>query len=200
MLEDEGHEVHVKLLRSVGTVDLSEIVIDSLVAADVDTEAALHPQKVLHQTVDVVIVGLTHLRRAVDEGVAGGHLAVGALHGDGHGLLRRGQEGAVEAQHGEKVGIQNGNVLHLIGNTKTVHRSPPSRMSTDTEFHSTFNGILSRKPPAVITQKYIKFVYYKKDPAGQSFRRGYCAFPPFCGMLAVSKPGAAPLPRARYYE
>ena len=67
------------------------------------------------------MVRLRHLRRAVDEGVAGGHLAVGPLHGDAHRLFRVRQESAVEAQQGDKLRVQGRDVLELHRDTKSVH-------------------------------------------------------------------------------
>ena len=113
VLKDGGHVVPVELLPAAGAVDAPEILRDALVAADVDLEAALHPQDGLDQAVDIVVVRLGHLRGAVDKGAAGGHLSVGPLHGDAHRLFGGLQEGAVKAHEGDKFRIQRGNVLQL---------------------------------------------------------------------------------------
>ena len=113
MLKDGGHVVPVELLPAAGAVDAPEILRDALVAADVDLEAALHPQDGLDQAVDIVVVRLGHLRGAVDKGAAGGHLPVGPLHGDAHRLFGGLQEGAVKAHEGNKFRVQRGNVLQL---------------------------------------------------------------------------------------
>ena len=42
----------------------------------------------------------------MDEGPAGGHLSVRALHGDAYRLFRAGQEGAVVAQQGDELRVQ----------------------------------------------------------------------------------------------
>ena len=84
-----GHEVGVKGPGAAGGEGLFQIVVNVLVPADIHLEAALHPQHGLDQAVDVVLVGLAHLRGAVDEGVTHRHLAAGALQGNGDRLLRR---------------------------------------------------------------------------------------------------------------
>ena len=121
VLKDVGHVVPVKSLLPTGAVCLFQVVEHALVPADVDLEAALHPQDGFHQAVDIVVVRLLHLRRAVDEGAAGGHLAVRPLHGDAHGLLGVRQEGLVKAQQGDKVRVQGRDMLELYRDTVSVH-------------------------------------------------------------------------------
>ena len=82
-----GHEVGVKGPLAGEGEGLLQVVVDVLVAADIDLEAALHPQHGLDQTVGIVVVGLAHLRGAVDIGVAHGYLAAGALHREGDRLF-----------------------------------------------------------------------------------------------------------------
>ena len=96
VLKDVGHVIKVEVLLAAGGVSLLQIVVGVLVAGYIYLEAALHPQDGLDQTVHIVVIRLGHLWGAVNKGVAGGHLAVGTLHSDGHGLLGRFQEGAVE--------------------------------------------------------------------------------------------------------
>ena len=125
MLKDVGHVIPVELLLSSGAVDGFQVFADACVAADINLEAALHPEDGFHQALNVIVVGLGHLRCAVDEGVAGGHLAVRPLHGDAHGLLCRGQEGAVEAHEGDKVRVQGRRVFQSHIDAKTIHNDSP---------------------------------------------------------------------------
>ena len=125
VLKDAGHVVPVELLLSAGAVDGSQVLADPRVAADIDLEAALHPQDGLDNPLDVVVVGLSHLGGAVDKGMAGGHLAVRPLHGNSYGLLCPGQEGAVKTHQGNKLRVQNGGVLQLHVDAKSVHGDSP---------------------------------------------------------------------------
>ena len=125
VLKDAGHVIPVEFLLAPGAVNGFQILANARVAADIDLETTLHPEDGFHQPFDVVVVGPGHLRRAVDEGLAGGHLAVGPLHGDAHRLLCRGQEGAVEAHEGDKVRVQGRRVFQVHLDAKTIHNDSP---------------------------------------------------------------------------
>ncbi len=125
MLENAGHVIPVKFLLASGTVDGFQVLADTRVAADVNLEAALHPEDGFYQALDVIVVGLSHLRCAVDEGPAGGHLAVGPLHGDAHRLFCRSQEGAVKPHEGDKVRVQGRPVFQFHIDAKTIHSDSP---------------------------------------------------------------------------
>lgn len=72
------------------------------------------------------MVGLAHLRGAVDEGVTHCHLAAGALQGNGDRLLRRLKKRAVELQDGHELRVQAGLVFDLKLDTVLIHdKSPP---------------------------------------------------------------------------
>ena len=121
-----GHEVGVKGTGAAGGEGLFQIAVNVLVPADIHLEAALHPQHGLDQAVDVVLVGLAHLRGAVDEGVTHCHLAAGALQGNGDRLLRRLKKRAVELQDGHELRVQAGLVFDLKLDTVLIHdKSPP---------------------------------------------------------------------------
>ena len=124
MLKDVCHVVPVEFLLSAGAVDRAQIVGHGLAPADVDAEAALHPEHGLDQALNVVAIGGLQLRRAVDEGLHRGHLAAGALHGDADRLPGVGQEGRVEDVQGQECGVQLGNVADAAGDTQVIHKTP----------------------------------------------------------------------------
>ena len=104
---------------------LLEILAGGLAPRHVDLVAALHPQDGLDQAVEIVPVGLGHLRGVVDEGVADGHLAAGPLHGDVHRLFGGGQEGPVELEDGQKIRVQRGKVFYRYLDASSFHVSLP---------------------------------------------------------------------------
>lgn len=108
VLKDADHVVSVELLLPAGAVNRLQVVADPLVPADIDLEATLHPQDGLHNTLDIVVVSLLHLRGAMNKGVTGGHLAVRPLHGDPHRLFGPFQESTVESYEGNKSGSNTG--------------------------------------------------------------------------------------------
>ena len=125
VLKDVCHIVPVKGLSAPVAVDGFQVGTGPLVPADIDLEAALHPENGLDQAVDVIVVGLRHLRRAVDKCAAGGHLAICPLHSDPHRLFCRGQKGPVKAHDGDKRRVQRGGVFQLHVDTKSVHSDSP---------------------------------------------------------------------------
>ena len=112
MLKDVCHIVPVEFLLAAGAVDAAQVVINHLIAADIDAEAALHPQQEFHQPVDVEAIRLLHLGGTVDEGMAAGHFALGPLHGNGYRLFGICQEGLVEQMQRDEFRIQLGTVLN----------------------------------------------------------------------------------------
>ena len=122
MFKDAGHVVPVEFLLALGAVDRFQVLTSSLVAADIDFKAALHPQEGLNQPLNVVVVGLGHLWGAVDKGMAGGHLAVGPLHGDAHRLFGALQKGVIKTHQGDKLRVQRGDILQLHLDSKSVHK------------------------------------------------------------------------------
>jgi hypothetical protein len=58
----------------------------------------------------------------VDEGMAGGHLAVGTLYCHGNGLFGRLQKGTVEAGKGIEALVQLGTVAQIGRNTQIIHK------------------------------------------------------------------------------
>ena len=126
MLKDVCHVVPVEFLLAAGAVDAAKVIINHLIAADIDAEAALHPEDELHQPVDVEAVGLLHLRGAVDEGVIAGHLSLCPLHRNGDRLFRGGQKGLVKKMQGDKPGVQLRAVFHVDVYTEKFHIRPTS--------------------------------------------------------------------------
>ena len=120
-LKNICHVVPVKGLAPAGGVRLLQIGADVLAAPNVDFEAALHPQDGLDHPVDVVAVGLPHLRRAVDKRLAHGHLAVGALHGQAQGLLGVLEERLVELIQGQIIRVQLGAALDRDFDIQMLH-------------------------------------------------------------------------------
>ena len=106
VLVDPGHKIRVKGPGTAGGIGRLERLEDLLTALDKDPEAALHPQQRLHQPVHIVPVRLRHVRRAVDIGLAHGHLSVGALHRQAQGELGVFQESPVKLHQGREVRVQ----------------------------------------------------------------------------------------------
>ena len=70
-------------------------VIHPLVTADVDTEAALHPQHLLEQTLGIIGIRLRHLFGAVDVCVHRGDLPAAALDSQRERLVGGGRKGFI---------------------------------------------------------------------------------------------------------
>ena len=62
----------------------------------------------------------------MDEGVVGGHFALGALNGDGDGLFRSLQKRAVEGMQGNEPWVQLRAVFDLDIHTKKIHNEGTS--------------------------------------------------------------------------
>ena len=121
-----GHLVAVKGPLAAHAVGGLHGLIDGLAAAEVDLEAALHPQEHFDEPVHIVDVGLSHLRGAVDKGLIDGHLAAGPLHRHVQGLLGVLQKGRVELAQGKKAGVQLRHMFHRDFNSKVLHcMNPP---------------------------------------------------------------------------
>ena len=125
VLKDVAHVVEVEVLAAGEAEVLLEILAGGLAPRHVDLVAALHPKDGLDQAVEIVPVGLGHLRGVVDEGVADGHLAAGPLHGDVHRLFGGGQEGPVELEDGQKIRVQRGKVFYRYLDASSFHVSLP---------------------------------------------------------------------------
>ena len=90
------HKVVVKRARAVRAVRFFDVSIDVLIAADVDFKAAPRPQQKFYQTVNVIVVRVRHLRRAVDKRVVYRNQTAASLHRDSNRFFRRFQKFAVE--------------------------------------------------------------------------------------------------------
>ena len=121
VLKDVGHEVEVEVPAALIRKGPFQILIHIPVAGHVYLEAPLHPQQGLHQPIEVVPVRRGVFRGAVDEGVHPGDLAVGPLHGEAQGLLRRGQKGFVVEAQGDEAGVQPGVIGHGYPDAVQVH-------------------------------------------------------------------------------
>jgi len=124
VLKNVGEIVPVEFPGAALAVNALQIITDVLVI-DIDPETALHPQLRLHQAVDVIPVGLGHLRGPVNIGVGGGHLVVRPLHRDGDGFGSGFQKGLVEPQDRSELRVQRGNVFDLHRDAVSFHKADP---------------------------------------------------------------------------
>ena len=120
MLKNVGHIVPVERLLASGTICLFQIVAHCCVV-NVNSVAALHPEDGLDHALDIVAVGIIHLRRTVDERMAGGHLTVGALHGDGYRLFRGLQKRLIEAHDGDIRRVELRRIFDVHRDTVSFH-------------------------------------------------------------------------------
>ena len=122
MLEHVCHVVPVKFLLAAGTVDAAQVVINHFVAADINAEAALHPQDELYQAVNVEAVSFLHFRRTVNKGVEASHFTLCSLHSDGHRLPGICQKGLIEQMQGDEPGVKLRAVLDIHIYSKKFHK------------------------------------------------------------------------------
>ena len=134
LLVDVGHEIGVKGPLAAHAVGGLHGLIDALVAADIDLEAAHIPQHGLDEAVHVVDVGLSHVGRAVDKGLVDGHLAAGPLHRDVQRLFGVLQKSGAELAQGEKTGIQLRHIFHRYFDSQMLHGAHPPFCLKHTEF------------------------------------------------------------------
>ena len=111
---------------SSGKTELRWKILDEkgeavLIAADIDPEAAFHPQQGLDEPVDVVVIGLAHGLRPVDKGLHRGHLPVRTLHGDADRPGRPGLMRLVEALQGHKIRVQLRFVFYVECDAQIFH-------------------------------------------------------------------------------
>ena len=125
MLEHVGHIVPVEGLAAGGGVVGIHFGGQLIAARDVHPEPAVHPQHGFDDPLHVVLVGGGHVRCAVNLHVPHGDLAVGALHGHIQGLVRSGQEGAVELCQRDKTGVQLGNIFDGYADAEMIHDIHP---------------------------------------------------------------------------
>ena len=85
-------------------------------AADTHPEAAGGPEQEFYISLQIAIVGILHLRRAVDKRMVDGDTALVTLQSDGDGLLRVLQIGFPPDAKGDEAGVQLRGVLHWIVN------------------------------------------------------------------------------------
>ena len=166
MLKHVGHVVPVEFLAAAGGIRLLQVGADVLAAPDVDLEAALHPQQGLDHPVDVVAVGLPHLRRAVDKGFAHRHLSAGPLHGQSQGLLGVLEKRVVERIQGHVPGVQLGGMLQVDLDAITIHFTvPPSNINSPRRgavFH-----------PVIIAQGGPPVTHFRQKRE-KNFRKYFC--------------------------
>ncbi len=101
---------------AVGGIGLLQAPGNLGAAADAHPEAADGPEQEFHIPLHIPVIGLSHFRGAVDEGVLHGDAALVPLHGDGNGLLRALEVGGAPDPEGNKAGVQLGSMLHFIIN------------------------------------------------------------------------------------
>ena len=117
MLVNLMEEHAIKLALTLRGVGLLQALGKLRAAADIDAEAAGGPQQELHIALHIAIVCLSHLGRAVDEGMMDGDTLIVTLYSDGNGLLGILEISLTPHTEGNKGRIQLGSMFHLIINT-----------------------------------------------------------------------------------
>ena len=110
-------EVEVKGTLAGGRVVPDHLLGDFRGTADGYPEAADGPQEELDHPLHIAVIGLSHVWRSMDKGVADGNLPLVPLHGDGDGLLCIFQVCVHPDAEGDKAGIQLGRVLGIVLNS-----------------------------------------------------------------------------------
>ena len=120
-----GHVVPVEGLAAGGGIVDVHPVRQLLAPGQIHPEAAVHPQHGLDDPFHIIFVGGGKGGIAVHLHVPHRHLAVGAFHGHVQGLVRPGQESAVELGQRNKAGVQLGDILHRNFNAEMIHVGCP---------------------------------------------------------------------------